>query len=335
MLDWAKGPYGEILSPPLWEGVTLNDAINGLVEDSGINNLPRPGSKQFKGICNLSLIHKHQKNLIKAISGRGSSPIELALFVDVLSNGQPLSLRPVTMERLRFKTFTPVFRRSKESLSEWHVGHGDRLTIIQASPENAIKKALRLYAEWSSGEASSLKAHMEKKLPDQTVSHLIWESELLRYGITHIAPGYWVYQLGKHGNYYLHGLSGDVLFKASSPQRAALMTSVVMKQTVSTPDFKSAVTAIGFLGGIKPEFNNNGWLMGDIAAYPAKGSEITLTQKKNKMQSILKKNDGTVVLIVKTPTKKNGTVRRVFIPPATWPSDQQLFISLMWASRWM
>jgi hypothetical protein len=147
MSDFTLGPFGEVIPPPLVDGVTAEEAW----QQAGLG--PRPpgmGDAEFGGLAAMAL---QQKRLAEALVGRASAPDARALYEAVTRRGQPLSLRPLGMEQESYRTFAPVLQRVARD--RWRVGvqsHGKTQEIFAADPAQALDRARELYVQWAEEE---------------------------------------------------------------------------------------------------------------------------------------------------------------------------------------
>ena len=149
MEAFPLGPYGEILPPPLIAHTTPEDALARLVADAGGQvHVPKRG-RSLEGMYNVALVYAHQLRLREVLAGRYTLDVEAALYRAVMEEGQPLSLRPPTLEDLALDTFAPVLAYLGEH--QWRVGlpgHGRTAVFTEPDPAQAVAQAQDLYAQW-------------------------------------------------------------------------------------------------------------------------------------------------------------------------------------------
>ena len=118
---FATGQYGEILPPPLLDGVDPEEALQEyyafqLAHGHTIDKPRTDGEKKI--LVNFALILAHQLRLRKVVDGQGETDVEKDLCEAVMA-GQPLSIRPLGRERSQRKTFAPVLTRLEGMAGNW------------------------------------------------------------------------------------------------------------------------------------------------------------------------------------------------------------------------
>jgi hypothetical protein len=150
--EWSRGPYEEILPPPLIAGTTPEEAIKRLIKASLARGVKASISKtglSSKRLRYIALLHHHQLRLRETIAGHTQSVVEQALYAAVIQQRQPLSLRPLTLEKLQFATFAPAVTHLGGD--RWRVGvlgHGRLETFAKSNASRAIEHAQGLYLAW-------------------------------------------------------------------------------------------------------------------------------------------------------------------------------------------
>jgi hypothetical protein len=152
MMDFTVGPFGEIIPPPLVDGLTAEEAW----QQAGLGELP-PGLSEAE-IGGLAAMALQQKRLAEALSGRAAgSPEAHALYEAVVRRGRRLSLRPLGREQESCRTFAPVLQRLARD--RWRIGvegQGRTQELFAADALQALGKARELYVRWASEERSVL-----------------------------------------------------------------------------------------------------------------------------------------------------------------------------------
>ena len=300
-IDFSRGPYGEILPPPLVSGVDPDEALAQFVQDAERSGnpvtVPSRGQSR-KGMINLAMLYVHQQNLKRALSGElPDDPDGQALYDQVFEDGELLSLRPVGMESLHFATFAPVLRHlegrpsppdsatSKRGL--WRVGLPEespampkgRNALITGEPGEVLEKAWAMYVQWSTEESERFGETVEKLLDaiPYSLNHAYWAG-LLRSGqAAVVAQGVSVGWLGRHQTYRLTTQKGERIVEASSPERAARMAEALAQKAKlemiypSASDVLAAIQAEWALlrsdEALEPVQDKTGvWFIGDVRA---------------------------------------------------------------------
>jgi len=244
--DFSRGPYNEILPPPLVGGVDEEEALAMLAQDAEARgqpiSIPTRGQSR-KGMYNLAMLFVHQQNLKRALQGQSDDPDGQALYEAVVKNGELLSLRPAGMESLFFFGFAPVFGRVAES--QWRVGlpeHG-QTAAVAGEAGAAIEAAWKVYVEWSKQEAERFAEIADRflKAVPHALNHDYWAAQMRddETRAAQIADAVAVEWLGKHQSFRLTTPKGTRLFESSSPERAARIGEAVARQMKVEPQYPS------------------------------------------------------------------------------------------------
>jgi hypothetical protein len=145
--DFTLGPFGEIIPPPLVDGLTAEEAW----QQAGLGEPPPGLSEEERG--GLAAMAWQQERLAEALSGRSSAPEARALYEAVTRRGRALSLRPPGMEQESYRTFAPVLQRIARD--RWRIGvegKGYTREIFAADAAQALSKARELYVRWANEE---------------------------------------------------------------------------------------------------------------------------------------------------------------------------------------
>ena len=122
MMEFERGPYDEILPPPLIGDVSPEEAWKRLYAFSLSkgHKLDKPETEEDRAVLyNLGGVFVHQTRLREVIAGQAETDVEIALR-DAVLRGERLSLRPLGLEDKEFQTFAPVLERL--GTTEWLVG---------------------------------------------------------------------------------------------------------------------------------------------------------------------------------------------------------------------
>jgi hypothetical protein len=158
-LPFARGEFGEILPPPLIH--TPVDTPSSMLDQllDAAPNLRLHLATSIETLAPVALLYHQQTRLRDVIGGSCRNDAELALYVAVVIECQPLSLRPLGDERARFATFKPVLRRIGGELGGrlvWQVGgpEGRGATYEMPDPAVAVVRAQTFFVEWAEEETS-------------------------------------------------------------------------------------------------------------------------------------------------------------------------------------
>jgi hypothetical protein len=274
--EFERGPDGEILPIPLVAGVDPDEALDRLVEAArergDVIDVPTKGHA-LEGMYRLALLFAHQQRLKQVFAGKLlDDPDGQALYEAVVENRQPMSLRPLGLEHLRFMSFSPVLQRVGDDT--WRVGspEGKHEVITTGEPGEALVRAWAIYTAWSDADDDEWRRRLEQALESRPPSffHLVWglqmrADELLS---TSIAAGLTLTALGKHTHYQVMGEDqGGRIFTAGSPERAARIAHAVaatmgLEIYWPTPqEAKEALLTIPDLPAFEPDGDNR-WTIG-------------------------------------------------------------------------
>ena len=149
-MNFSRGPHGEIFPPPLVAGASPEEALREMVGGDIYERMEPAERKAFYGEA---LLYIHQQNLRRALAGEmADDPDADALCWAVVQQGEPMSLRPLGMEEMEFKTFAPVLRRVGDD--RWQVGipdDGHHVILIGDAP-SVLRQAQQLYVAWAEAE---------------------------------------------------------------------------------------------------------------------------------------------------------------------------------------
>jgi hypothetical protein len=169
-IEFERGPYGEILPPPLVAGMTPQEILETWARDVGVavEEIPDEIVGEME---NLSLVCVHEERLRRAIAGEMmDDPDARDLYRAVTLEGEPMSLCPLGQEGLTFSTFVaPVLRRVGED--RWRIGvEGQgRMLEIAVAPGEALRRAREIYWAWCEAEKEAITAQVQAGEPDADV----------------------------------------------------------------------------------------------------------------------------------------------------------------------
>lgn len=333
--DFATGPYGEILPPPLVSGVSPEEAAETMVRAShstscAITSIPTRGAART-GHINQGLLHLHQQNLVRALTGQLGDPDAVELRNAVL-RGEAMSLRPLGLELLYFSSFVPVLQSVSDGV--WRIGKQNqgKVKTFQAAPDEALTQAQRLYVEWATAETEQFKAWAQQatrqKVP--TWHHLVWLADLLTTDdlTTDLVVGFALQRLGKHSTYRLVTPKGWRIIETARPERAvAIAAAVLQQQQISPPVYEAVdvLTALLLLQAPSPQAVVGGWQVGHLHAQELKPGQISLRNGQQQYGLSIEP-----ALITLAERKQGGSIDRLTVDKNWSPIERQV-IALTWA----
>lgn len=333
--EFNRGPYGEILPPPLVAGASPEEAAEFLVQtasanDQPITTVPSRG-KARDGHLNQALLFLHQQNLSLALSGDLSHDPDAAALRTAILRGEPLSLRPLGQEQLYFATFVPVLQMIGSDL--WRIGKPNRGRhhIFQGSPGEAMMVAHRLYVSWAEEEQKAFKAWARRAItrliPDYR--RLIWLADLTGQTMTaELAPGFALQRLGKHISYRLITPKGWRIIETGRPERAVAIAQAVLEQQglELPPDSPAEVlAALTALGQPLPQLDVNGWRVGRFKGQVIDEQRAVLSHGQRRYGLLLRRARASLV-----EPEREREIDRLALEPA-WRIQAQMMVGLAWA----
>ena len=275
-ITFQTGPYGELFPLPLLAGMTPEEALDKLVEDSAKMGHPfEPPSRgqyveemKFRGQC-----HVHQQRLPKAMAGQMDDvPEAAALRHAVMDLRHKMSLRPFGMEILAYASFAPVLQYLGDN--RWQVGlkeHGRVQTFETPDPAKAIKVGQRLFKEWADedddGWMDMANEAMEKY--PRSLFHHCWAHQIRHETRSWDRGGGYVLHLqDNHYRFRLDLPSGSVrLYKTTGP-RGVHIADAVARQAGVEPQFPPSSLVMEWLlneGLAMPDMEDeHRWDIGDV-----------------------------------------------------------------------
>ena len=158
MITFQRGPYDEILPPPLIGDVSPEECWKRLYAFSLSKGtkLDKPETDEDRAVLyNLGGVFVHQMRLREVIGGQAETEVEIALR-DAVWQGERLSLRPLGLEDKVFQTFAPVLERL--GTTEWLVGvagEGQVEPLIGVPPKDVVEQAQEIYVRWRDAESKA------------------------------------------------------------------------------------------------------------------------------------------------------------------------------------
>jgi len=236
VIEFERGPYGEIFPPPLVAGVDPDEALDKLAKDSAamgspITDMPTRGRSR-QGMYNLALVYVHQLRLRDAIAGQlQGDPDARDLYQAVVLEGEPMSLRPLGMEALTFSTFAPVLQHVGEN--RWRIGvEGQgKTTVFDAPLDQVIAQAQAAYVKLSDADDEDWddKISQALKRVPRLLAHEYWAWRFHQDGMWNRGGGFHLTALRGHGTVRLDLPNGSRILNTSRI-RAVHMTDALARR---------------------------------------------------------------------------------------------------------
>jgi hypothetical protein len=303
-----RGPYDEILPPPLIHGATPDEAIAQLAtavkQQSGVEmDQPRSG-RSGEGLRRLSAAYVHAQNLLKALRGELWTADAIALRVFVEQGGEPVSLRPLYLEDLHFQSFIPIFQREGQNNQCWRIGLPDqgKSKVIEGSCAEAFTQAQATYAEWAAQEEEKLNDWLKKKIAGAptNVYVICWQMQLTQSGQATLQAGCRLEHWGKHATYALITPKGLRILRTSSDELAARYAYTIMSKRLPPPPTPQQVVDALLTGAPRPEKAGDQWRVnGAVVAFHT-AARASARHKQNQYDMTLR---GNTVHVVKNGRK--------------------------------
>jgi len=150
---FSRGQYGEILPPPILDGLTptdLDEVVREMIDDPDLTE-----GENLTSYHPQAMVYVLQQNLFRALTGELTDPDAVDLR-DAVLRGEPLSVRPVGHETLAYRTFAPVLQRISDN--SWRLGleeHGQTAIIAGDNAGLALRRAWQIYVTWAEAEAEA------------------------------------------------------------------------------------------------------------------------------------------------------------------------------------
>ncbi len=155
IITFQRGPYNEIMPPPLLDNVSPEEAWKRLYAFSLSkgHKLDKPETDEDRAVLyNMGGVFVHQMRLRDVIGGDAETDVEIALR-DAVWDGERLSLRPLGLEGNNLETFAPVLERL--GTNDWLVGvpgEGQIVPLEGVPPEDVVEQAQAIYVGWRKNE---------------------------------------------------------------------------------------------------------------------------------------------------------------------------------------
>ncbi|MGD9100476.1 MAG: hypothetical protein PVF45_08345 [Anaerolineae bacterium] len=273
VIDFDRGPYGEIFSPPLVAGLTMEETLAWLErvsEDLGspIVDMPSKGRSR-EGMEWMSVVHATQLRLRQAVAGElPDDPDAGDLYRAVVVEGQPLSLRPLGQEDLTFAGFAPVLQHIAGD--RWRIGvEGQgRTTEIVAPPDEVIRRAQGVYVRWSEADDAAWDKRVGqamRRLP-RSLMHQYWAWKFHRESLWERGGGYLLLDPAGHGTRLLDLPKGRRILRTNR-LRAVHITDTLARRDRVEPPWPQVDEVVAWLEqeGVSPLEQSEGeWQSGPL-----------------------------------------------------------------------
>jgi len=274
-ITFKTGPYDEIYPLPLLAGMTPEEALKQLVEDSTAMGHPfvPPTRGQyveemhFRGQC-----HVHQQRLPKAMAGEMDDvPEAAALRQAVMELGHRMSLRPLGMEILKYSSFAPVLQYLGDD--RWQVGlkgEGRVQSFEATDPAEAIKAAQQVFKRWADQDDEKWMEAAEKatdRFP-RSLFHHYWAAQIREDKVWERGGDITLHLQDNHDRFRLE-LPGDTvrLYKTTRV-RGVHIADAVARHTGVEPRYPPSSLVMEWLieeGMAFPEMHDeHRWDIGDV-----------------------------------------------------------------------
>ena len=287
-----RGPYGEILPPPLVGGVAPEEALARLVADNaemGVEvSVPGKG-RALEGMYNVALVYVHQLRLREALAGRlPDDPDAEALRRAVMEERELLSLRPPGLEHLVFTTFAPVLRHLGDG--RWRVGlpdHGQVEEFEEDDPGRAVERAQALYVAWSEADDDAFDREAKKalKASPRSLFHDFWLAGFEETGVWERGGGFRLTLLGRHNTMQLDTPRGSRIIKTGRLRGVQLCDALARRAGVKPPypppgPFQAWLVEAGASTPGRVEWTVGPGQVGLLARIRAGGRELALVRRR-------------------------------------------------------
>jgi len=249
-IEFQTGPYGEVYPIPLTTGIDPDDALKALTDASAAMGSPvdvPTRGKSLGGMYNLGMLYVHQLRLREALAGELSLPEAEALRRTVMVDRQPMSLRPLMMERLEYG-FAPILTYLGDD--RWRVGAGDRsVTFEESDPARAVARAQQLFTTWADADDERWQAAVEKVMAryPRSLFHDYWAHYTRHHDEGwERGAGFHLQLLGRHNTFQLTTPKGSRVFTTSC-LRAAHITDAIARHAGVQPDYPPSPVVMEWL----------------------------------------------------------------------------------------
>jgi hypothetical protein len=334
-MDFQRGPYGEILPPPLVAGLHPDELIKQLVGgEQGVASLLPQGNRE--DWQTLAMLQAHQQRLREAIAGRlQGDPDGQALHQAVVVEGEPMSLRPLGMEQLIFPSFVPVLQRAADN-RRWQIGvEGQGGSMTMTAPiGDVVRVAQEVYVAWAEADFNRWQAKVERALAQvpRSLLHEFWAGWLS-------SSGYWQcgeFSLVRDAETLLLHTPDSVRFLSLSAVEAVHVCDALARQAGAVPDSmpttpKQIIQWLQAKGVPLPKGKDTHWRIGQVeitwSGWRNDGAALALFETAGAEQDCVLIRQGNIVKLV----RNEHCLAETALPSNWLESKHGLVVLAMWA----
>jgi hypothetical protein len=273
-ITFQTGPYGELFPLPLLAGMTQEEALEQLVEDSAAAGYPFDPPTRGQYVDEMGFrgqVHVHQQRLPRALAGEMDVPEAQALRIAVLEQGHPMSLRPFGMEILDYGSFAPVLQYLGEG--RWQIGLEDEgrvHTFEETDVAQAIETAQRIFKQWADEDDEGWMEAADSAMDrfPRSLFHHYWAAQIRRDRVWNRGDGVVLHLQDNHGRFRLDLPGGAVRLYKTTTVRGVHIADAVARANDIEPDYPSSPVVMEWLieeGLAFPEMHDeHRWDVGDV-----------------------------------------------------------------------
>jgi hypothetical protein len=274
-ITFQTDEYGAIFPLPLLAGMTPEEALDKLVDDSAAMghpfDPPTERSQYYEEMLFRGALHVHQQRLPDAMAGEMDVPEAMALRRAVLEQHHPMSLRPLGMEVLNYQSFAPVLKYLGDG--QWQVGLKDygRVEVFE-EPDvaQAVRRAQQTFKQWADQDDEGWMEAAEEAMKEhpRSLFHHYWAHHVHEHEVWNRGDGYRLVLQGSHNRFRLE-LPGDALrvFKTTRV-RATHLTDAIARHAGVEPDYPAHSMVMEWLvteGMAFPDMDDpSHWKIGNV-----------------------------------------------------------------------